>query len=571
MAKWVQLAKKADFKAIGARHGIDQVVARILVNRDITDDAQIEAFLHPSVADFGDGVRLKGMEQAVSFLCEAIRADQKIRIIGDYDVDGVQATYILHQGLMRLGAQADYSIPHRIEDGYGLNKTLIDRCIADGIDLVLTCDNGIAAYDEIAYAKEAGMTVIVTDHHEVPYSDVDGERIYKLPPADAIVNPKQPGCTYGFTKLCGAAVAWKLIQQLYLAMGILVSEADTFLENVAFATVGDVMELVGENRSIVALGLKVLEQTKNLGMRALIEQCELSGVPLSAYHIGFVLGPCINATGRLDTATHAIELLEAENVEQASLRAAQLVQLNAERKNMTEQGFLAAVDQVDSMEHLPLVLVVYLPGVHESIAGIIAGRLRERYERPCFVITDSSEEGILKGSGRSVDGFSMYEEMVKCSELFTKFGGHPMAAGLSILKDNLEAFREAINENTTVKEEEIAPVLRIDVPMPFSYISKELIRQLEVLEPFGNGNSKPVFAQHRVSLHNMRAIGKDKQYLKATAVDSDGGRIEALYFGDGSALAEYARKKGEMNVAYYPQMNFYNGKESTQIIITDYA
>lgn len=572
MTKWVVYSKKADFKEMGRIHGIDQVLARILVNRGLTEETQVRSFLHPSYAALEDGSKMKDMAKAVSLLRRAMENGTHIRIIGDYDIDGVQATYILHQGLLRCHKNVSYGIPHRVEDGYGLNVELIDSCIADGVGLVITCDNGIAAADAIRHAKDAGITVIVTDHHEVPYEMRGDKKIFHLPPADAIVNPKQENCAYPCKKLCGAAVAWKVIQALYREVGIPEEEADIFLENAAFATIGDVMELVEENRSIVALGLAQLRQTKNLGMQTLIEKCGLAGKELNAYHVGFVLGPCINASGRLASATKALELLEAQNMDDAVRLADELKVLNEERKVMTEEGKLAAFEYVESSINLErTVLVIYLPGVHESVAGIIAGRVRERYERPTFVLVDAADGDELKGSGRSVEGYSMYDEMCKCKELFTKFGGHPMAAGLSLPKKNLEAFREAINDNCEVDAAALQRVVRIDVPMPFSYLKEELIEQLALLEPFGNGNPKPVFAQKNVSIFDIKAIGKQKNALKMTVVGEDNMPVEALYFGDREQFEMLLEEKQKISLTYYPQISSFRNRCSIQIVITDFC
>ena len=392
MAKWLVYNKRADFKAIGEKYHIDPVVARILVNRDVGDDASIAAYLHPSKKDFGDAGLLQDMDKAIALLQKAIQQNTKIRIIGDYDIDGIQSTYILHQGLLRVGADADYAIPDRIEDGYGVNIRLMERCVMDGIGLVITCDNGIAAAEAIAYAKKEGLTVIVTDHHEVPYELVGGKKEYHLPPADAVIDPKREDCAYPCKKLCGAVVAWKVILQLYQQHGIPEEEAMAFIENAAFATIGDVMELVEENRTIVALGLECLRHTKNIGMQTLIARCDLSMDRISAYHVGFVLGPCLNASGRLDSATKALQLLEAKDTKEAVRLAEELRQLNEERKVMTEQGIAQAIREIEQKELIQdAVLVVYLPAVHESVAGIIAGRIRERYERPTFVLVDAAD------------------------------------------------------------------------------------------------------------------------------------------------------------------------------------
>ena len=570
MAKWLVYNKRADFKAIGEKYHIDPVVARILVNRDVGDDASIAAYLHPSKQDLGDAGLLQDMDKAIALLQKAIQQNTKIRIIGDYDIDGIQSTYILHQGLLRVGADADYAIPDRIEDGYGVNIRLMERCVMDGIGLVITCDNGIAAAEAIAYAKKEGMAVIVTDHHEVPYELVDGKKEYHLPPADAVIDPKREDCAYPCKKLCGAVVAWKVILQLYQQYGIPEEEAMAFIENAAFATIGDVMELVEENRTIVALGLERLRHTTNIGMQTLIARCDLPMENISAYHVGFVLGPCLNASGRLDSATKALQLLEAKDTAEAVRLAEELRQLNEERKVMTEQGIAQAIREIEQKEFMQdAVLVVYLPAIHESVAGIIAGRIRERYERPTFVLVDAADGDGAKGSGRSVEGFSMYDEMCKCKELFSKFGGHPMAAGLSLPVENIDAFRTAINANTQMTKEEMQTLIHIDVPMPFSYISEELIGQLERLEPFGNGNPKPVFAQKNVCILRKMPIGKQKQFLRLTLQGEDGSRMEGLYFGERTVLEEIEGERGCITITYYPQINDFRGRRSLQIVISN--
>ena len=566
MSKWMIYNKKGDFAGIGQRYGVDQVLAKIMVNRDICQPEQIQEYLYPNLQMLGDGAKLKDMARAVSLLKDAICEGKNICIIGDYDIDGIQSTYILHQGILRCGGKVTYQIPHRVEDGYGINVHMIEKCVEDGVDFIITCDNGIAAADAIQAAKDANMTVIVTDHHEVPFVEKQGKTVELLPPADAIVNPKQKNCAYPNKNICGAVVAWKVIIQLYQAMEIPMQEAYEFIENAAFATVGDVMELRGENRTIVALGLKELRQTKNIGMQTLIEKCGLTDKPIQAYQIGFVLGPCINASGRLDSAVKSLQLLEAKSPQEATVLAEELKTLNEERKAMTEAGIQQAVQMVGTEHNQEnLVQVVYLKDIHESVAGIIAGRLRETYEKPVFVLTDG-EDGQLKGSGRSVEGFSMYEEMNKCRDLFSKFGGHPMAAGLSMPKENLEAFKRQINENTKVTIEDIASVVHIDVALPFYYLTPEFVAQLEKLEPFGNGNPKPVFAQRGVEFRDAKPIGKQGQYTKVTAVGEDGCQVEALYFGD---KQDVIRQSGTYRILYYPQVNSYGYKDTVQIVITD--
>lgn len=572
MAKWFVYNKSADFKGIGEKYNIDQVVARVLINRDVAENDMAE-YLKPAPEHLHDGSQMQDMFRGVSLIKDSIDKNHKIRIIGDYDVDGIQSTYILHQGLLRLGADVDYAIPDRVEDGYGINTSMVDKAHSEGVETIITCDNGIAAMDAIELAKEYNMTVVITDHHEIPYEDTDEGRKFILPPADAVINPHRQDCNYPFEKLCGAAVAWKFIEQLYIACGLSKDEAYVFVENAAFATVCDVMELVGENRTIVKLGLERLNNTQNLGLDTLIKRCKLDNTNLSAYHLGFVLGPCLNASGRLDSATVAIELLESTSPIEAARLAEKLQSLNEERKNMTEMGIRIAEETIlnEGMEN-DVVLVVYLPDVHESVAGIIAGRIRERFERPVFILVDAADEDGVKGSGRSLDGYSMYDKMCECRDLLDKFGGHPKAAGLSLKRENVDILRQRLNEQAGVTLEDLEPRIHIDVPMPFGYISTKLIKDLDLLEPFGNGNSKPIFAQKNVRILSHKSIGKKGQYKKLVLQDQQGNNIDALYFGDADRFDEvYAAKGGSMDVLYYPQINEFRGVASLQIVVTDIA
>jgi single-stranded-DNA-specific exonuclease len=572
MAKWFVYNKSADFKGIGEKYNIDQVVARVLINRDVAEKDMAE-YLNPAPEHLHDGSQMQDMFRGVSLIKDSIDKKYKIRIIGDYDVDGIQSTYILHQGLIRLGADVDYAIPDRVEDGYGINTSMVDKAHSEGVETIITCDNGIAAMDAIELAKEYNMTVVITDHHEIPYEDTAEGRKFILPPADAVINPHRQDCNYPFEKLCGAAVAWKFIEQLYITCGLSKDEAYVFVENAAFATVCDVMELVGENRTIVKLGLERLNNTQNLGMDTLIKRCKLENTNLSAYHLGFVLGPCLNASGRLDSATVAIELLESTSPIEAARLAEKLQSLNEERKNMTEMGIRIAEETIlnEGMEN-DVVLVVYLPAVHESVAGIIAGRIRERFERPVFILVDAADEDGVKGSGRSLDGYSMYDKMCECRDLLDKFGGHPKAAGLSLKRENVDILRQRLNEQAGVTLEDLEPRIHIDVPMPFGYISTKLIKDLDLLEPFGNGNSKPIFAQKNVRILSHKSIGKTGQYKKLVLQDQQGNNIDALYFGDADRFDEvYAAKGGLMDVLYYPQINEFRGVASLQIVVTDIA
>ena len=583
--RWVLLRKGADFAGIGKKFHISPRLACLIRNRDIVGDEQIENYLYGTIADLGDGMLMKDMDRAVEILMEKIREGAPIRIIGDYDIDGVCATYILLEGLKGLGAVADTDIPDRITDGYGLNRHLIDRAFEAGTDTIITCDNGIAAAEEIAYGKGLGMTVIVTDHHEVPFDEEDGEKKYHLPPADAVVDPKRTDCSYPFKGLCGAAVAYKLMEALYEAMGKDSSDIDYLMEEVAFATVGDVMDLTGENRIFVRQGLEMLQSTSNLGLRALMECTGIDRKAVNTYHLGFVLGPCLNASGRLDTAKRALALLEAGAKQEADVLAGDLKALNDSRKEMTEEAVRQAAEQVEHTEAgRQKVLVLYLPDCHESLAGIVAGRIRERYCRPVFVITDSGE--MAKGSGRSIEAYHMYEEMNKCRNLFVKFGGHKLAAGLTLKKENIEKFRQDINAVCTLTETDMTEKVSIDMQMPFSCVTEELLEELKLLEPFGKGNTKPVFAEKNVSIVSCRLIGKNRNMLRMRLCDGAGTDMDAVYFGDAVGfLEEVGERYGKtvrdhffeggyrrirLSVTYYPGVNEYMGQKTMQIVVTHY-
>lgn len=583
--RWVLLRKGADFAGIGKKFHISPRLACLIRNRDIVGDEQIENYLYGTIADLGDGMLMKDMDRAVEILMEKIREGAPIRIIGDYDIDGVCATYILLEGLKGLGAVADTDIPDRITDGYGLNRHLIDRAFEAGTDTIITCDNGIAAAEEIAYGKGLGMTVIVTDHHEVPFDEEDGEKKYHLPPADAVVDPKRTDCSYPFKGLCGAAVAYKLMEALYEAMGKDSSDIDYLMEEVAFATVGDVMDLTGENRIFVRQGLEMLQSTSNLGLRALMECTGIDRKAVNTYHIGFVLGPCLNASGRLDTAKRALALLEAGSKQEADVLAGDLKALNDSRKEMTEEAVRQAAEQVEHTEAgRQKVLVLYLPDCHESLAGIVAGRIRERYCRPVFVITDSGE--MAKGSGRSIEAYHMYEEMNKCRNLFVKFGGHKLAAGLTLKKENIEKFRQDINAVCTLTETDMTEKVSIDMQMPFSCVTEELLEELKLLEPFGKGNTKPVFAEKNVSIVSCRLIGKNRNMLRMRLCDGAGTDMDAVYFGNAVGfLEEVGERYGKtvrdhffedgyrrirLSVTYYPGVNEYMGQKTMQIVVTHY-
>lgn len=571
MEKWVIMRKGADFQAIAEKFHIQPVIARLIRNRDVIGDENIELYLNGTIADLHDGMLLKDMDKAVDILKEKIVEGKSIRVIGDYDIDGINATYILLEGLRTLGAKVDIDIPDRMKDGYGLNKNLIDRAYEENIDTIITCDNGIAASQEIAYGKRLGMTILVTDHHEVPYEECGDEKQYIVPPADAVIDPKQADCMYPFKELCGAAVAYKVVEALFEASGRDVEDVDYLMENVAIATVGDVMDLVGENRIFVKQGLEMLKCTQNLGLKALMECTKVDVQQLSAYHIGFVIGPCLNASGRLDTAKRALELLCAKDKKEADILAGDLKALNDNRKDMTALAVEEAVAQIETTRlKQDNVLVVYLPDCHESLAGIVAGRIRERYYKPTFILT-KAEEG-LKGSGRSIEGFHMYEELNKCKHLLTKFGGHKLAAGLSLEEDKLEQFRKSINQNATLTEDDLTPKVAIDIQLPFAYVNEELVEQLELLAPFGKGNTKPIFVEKDLEILSHQILGKNQNVLKLRVRDGNGNVMDAIYFGDATRfLAYYEERKGEKAAfTYYPSVNEYMGRKSLQIVIQNF-
>lgn len=570
MEKWVVAAKKADFNLIGRQFHIDPVIARLIRNRDVVGEEKIKEYLLGTIDTLPSPWLMKDMKKAVDILEKKIQQEAKIRIIGDYDIDGVTSTYILLKGLTRIGANVDTYIPDRVADGYGIHEHLIDRAESDKIDTIVTCDNGIAACAEIQMAKEKGMTVIVTDHHDIPYREENGERRVILPPADAILNPKQYDCLYPNKNLCGAVVAFKYITALYERFDIQKKELEDYYELVAIATVGDVMDLQGENRILVKEGLRRLPNTKNKGLQELIRANNLEDSKITAYHIGFVLGPCINASGRLDTAARSLALLNAPTKEEAAKLAGDLTALNQSRKALTEKGKEEAIQLIETTElKNDRVLVVYLPECHESLAGIIAGRLREKYHKPAFVLTRG--EKCAKGSGRSIESYSMYDELVKCADLMVQFGGHPMAAGLSIEEENIEKFREQLNQNCTLTEEDLRPKIVIDVAMPISYITKELVEQISLLEPFGKGNVKPIFAQKGLRVLDSNIIGKNKNVVKLKLLDPQGAIIEGIYFGEADDFMNFIREKDSISVTYYPEINRFRGRESLQIIIQNYC
>ena len=585
MEQWMLLRKGAEFDRIAKKFHISPRLACLIRNRDVIGDEAIEQYLNGGISKLSDGYLMKDMEKSISILKEKIENHKKIRVIGDYDIDGVNATYILLEGLEKLGAEVDSDIPDRMKDGYGLNMDLIERAVKDGADTIITCDNGIAAKEEIAYAKSLGMTVIVTDHHEVPFEESEGEKYYILPPADAVIDPKQADCSYPFKGLCGAAVAYQLMVKLIGVFGRSLDELSYLIENVAIATVGDVMDLTGENRIFVKEGLLRLRNTKNPGLKALIECAGLDRNHIGSYHIGFVIGPCLNAGGRLDTAKRALALLRAKTEQEAKVLAEDLKALNDSRKYMTAKAVEQAAEIVENQpEGKNKVLLLYLPDCHESLAGIVAGRIRERYWKPVFILTDAAQG--VKGSGRSIEAYHMYEGLNRCKELLDKYGGHKLAAGLSLKKENIAPLRRMLNEFCTLTEQDMAEKVSIDMEMPFSCVTEKLVSELELLEPFGKGNTKPVFAAKNVSVLEGRILGKNHNVLKLRVRDSADTSIEAMFFGDIDRFFGYLEERFgagagkrvlggradgmKISVTYYPGINKYQGRRSPQIVITHY-
>ncbi len=562
--RWMLQTKRADFQEMAKCHGISPVTARIIRNRDVVGTESVEKYLKGGLKDLYNPYLLKDMELTVSIIREKVREEKRIRIVGDYDIDGVCSTYLLYRALTEIGAYADYEIPDRIRDGYGINESIIRQAAEDGIDTILTCDNGIAATAQIRLAKELGLTVLITDHHDI----MKEEGMEILPPADAIINPKQMACHYPYPEICGGLVAYKLVQALYEAYSISQEKWLEMLEFAAIATVGDVMKLQDENRIIVKEGLKRMGKTKSLGLRKLIEKNNLDEDNITAYQIGFVIGPCLNAGGRLHTAKLALSLLLSESEEEADRMALELKDLNDQRKTMTRQGTEEAVEQVEALYKDHKVLVVYLPSCHESLAGIIAGRLREQYQKPAFVLTDG-EEGV-KGSGRSIETYHMFDALVEVKELLSKFGGHPMAAGLSLKKENVDEFRRRLNENAKLGEEDFIKKIWIDVPMPLEYINEPLIEELDLLEPFGQGNEKPLFAQKGLAIRSVRVMGKNRNVVKFSLASEKGMPMDGLLFADGDSFLHELSSCRKIDVIYYPAVNEYNGNKSLQIVIKNY-
>ena len=569
MQKWRVYSKKADFDAIGSRFNIDPVTARIIRNRDVTDMENVDMYLNGTLDRLRDPMMMKDMDKAVSVIASSIRDNKHIRIIGDYDIDGICSIYILFKGLKICGADVDYEVPDRITDGYGINENLIKQAYEDKVEVIITCDNGIAAASQIDYANELGMTVVITDHHDVPYEETDNGRRYIIPKAAAVVDPKQNDCRYPFKMLCGAGIAYKFI-------GCMVKEFQTgdsimpeLLQFAAIATVGDIVDLLDENRIIVKEGLKLIANTGNYGLNALMAVTGVSRESINAYHIGFVLGPCLNASGRLDSAKRALKMLVTDDRAEAERHAGELKDLNEERKKLTSEAVDKAVDMVENSRLKDdKVLVIFLPDCHESIAGIVAGRIREKYYKPVIVLTRGEQEA--KGSARSIESYNMFEKLSECKDLFTRFGGHPMAAGLSLPEENIPEFRRRINEHCNLSEEDLTETVWIDVPMPLEYINEKLILELGGLEPFGKANPKPVFADKNISIRNIRAIGKDKQYTRMTIAKDSGIVIDAVGFFPCTELETVYNKNGRISCTYYPEINEFRDKKQIQVCVTGY-
>lgn len=584
MEKWMVYAKKADFYAIAEKYHISPMLARIIRNKDIVKEEDIESYLNGNVKNLYSPWLLKDMDKAVDIIKIKISQQNKIRIICDYDIDGICSGYILLYSLKKLGANIDIVVPHRIEDGYGINKELIRKAYEDGVDTIITCDNGIAAYDQTEYAKSLGLTVIITDHHEVPFEEIDGEKRYTVPKADAVVNPKQHDCNYPYKEICGATVAYKLIAAIINSMGRHISEINYLLEYVAIATVGDVVELQNENRIIVKYGLELVRKSKNVGLNALIEECEIDKAKIDSFHIGFVIGPCLNASGRLDTAKKAIALLMENNKEKAKEIAKELVKLNNERKEMTEKGTNQAIQQAQLYKE-DKVLVIYLENCHESIAGIIAGRVREKFNKPCFVLTKTEKE--VKGSGRSIEEYDMYQGISEVKDLLTKYGGHKLAAGLSMPQENVELFRKRLNERTTLTEDDLYYKVWIDMQLPIKYITKEFAYELEKIKPFGKGNEKPCFAEKNLRIKSMKILGKKGNVIKLSLRDEENYEIPGMIFSRCNEFMEFITEKFgqdevkkamrgienniKIMIAFYPDINVYNGETRLQVVINRFG
>lgn len=586
MSKWILQRKAADYKGLSEKLKVDPVIVRLMVNRGLLTYEEMEEYLHPTLDNFPDPHLFADMDEACGLLMDAIDEGVKIRVVGDYDVDGIMSTYILTSAIKEVGGDVDYAVPHRMVDGYGINPEMVQAAFDDGVRFIITCDNGIAAAPAVDLAKELGMTFVVTDHHEVPFETAeDGSVVQKLPNADAVVDPKRNDCGYPFKGICGAQVAWKLVDVLFEFVGLDKEMADKYLQFASIATVCDVMELKGENRATVYHGLKAIENTDNVGLNALLARNELKGKPLSCYHLGFIIGPCLNASGRLDTASKAIELLFEEDSAKALASANELVELNSQRKNMTQIGIDKARDIIENSDiKNQKVLVVYIPELHESLAGIVAGRIRETYNKPVLVITDA-EDG-AKGSGRSIPAYNMFEELTAVKDVFTKFGGHPMAAGVSLPTDKIDELRDRLNSNCKLTEDDMQEIIKIDCDMPLSYMTESLVDSIDMLAPFGTGNTKPLFALKNVEIKGASFMGKEGQFLRLNVGTENGGNMTALMFrnvlefqqavsdkyGDDTLQRLFSGNTNDvkMDIIYEPSINEYRGSRSIQIMVENF-
>ena len=583
MEKWFIRNKKYDYKEIASEFEISEIVAKLLINRDIYEKKDIELFLNPQFDRLNSAELMKDLLKASDIIIQKIKDKKRIRIVGDFDVDGIMSVYILYKGLKSFGAEVDYIIPDRVIDGYGININIVNNAKEEGIDTIITCDNGIAAINQIKHAKELGMTVIVTDHHDIPYTEENNTKVYLSTDADAIINPKQLDCKYPFKSLCGAGVVYRFIR--YLSDRLNLNNKDEYLEFVAIATICDVVDLVGENRIIVRKGLEALNSTKNIGLKALIDMCGVLNKEIGVYHVGFILGPTINASGRLDTALYALELLLTEDMQLAYEMAKNLRDLNDDRRKMTIDGVDKVIDQIEAKKmQKSKVLVVYEPDIHESIAGIIAGRIKDKYNMPTIVLTKGIEG--VKGSARSIEEYNMFEELSKCKDLLNRFGGHSMAAGLSLDEDNIDELRSRLNQYTILTEEDLIPKIYIDMQLPFEYINYKLINEIKILEPYGKGNSKPLFGEKNIRIKKGSLLGAKKNVLKLSLISPRGQRMEGIIFNDiQSCLEDVKSKYGEVqlnnmlngiennilvDILYYPDVNEYNGNVSLQVIIKNY-
>ncbi|WP_032122019.1 single-stranded-DNA-specific exonuclease RecJ [Clostridium amazonitimonense] len=586
MKKWYIKNKKIDYKIISQRFGISEIISKLLVNRDIVEDNLLKNFIHPSLENLHNPRLMQDLEKAAQIIKDKISSKDKIRIIGDYDVDGVISSYILFESLKRCGADVDYEIPDRIKDGYGINIDIVNKSKEDGIDTIITCDNGISAIDPIKHAKDLGITVIVTDHHNIPFVENEsGNRVFVSSKADAIINPKQDKCKYKFKSLCGAGVVFKLIEVLYEELGIDKKECYKFIEFVAIATVCDVVDLVDENRIFVKNGIEMLNKTENIGLKALIKETGIENKTISTYHLGFVIGPCINASGRLDNAKKGLRLLITKDEKEANILAKELYELNQQRKDMTQKGVEKAIELVETTDiRKDKVFVIHIPEVHESLAGIVAGRIREKYNVPTIIVTKSEDKS--KGSGRSIEGYDMFEELLKCKSLLDRFGGHPMAAGLSLETYNIEPLRRKLNELTELTEEDLTPKVNLDMQLPLDCINYDLIQDLRTLEPFGKANPKPLFGEKNIRLIRGSILGQNRNVLKLKLLSRNGSCIEGIYFGDIEEFEKvvidkygadeldrlYQGKNNNihLDIAFYPDINEYNGNVSIQLVVENF-